>query len=494
MIPNIPNLSTLRDAMGTILLSWIAAKYINDKGGAWIWPGTIVIWGPPGVGKTTAITAATAVLTATAGKDPQDSLIRAIIRIGSGQIDREIQSRDFSQLRPPKDTNVEWRIHRFTSLAGLDPTDFTGAPTIVQSAKEDSPEIRVASVLARPAILPDPNPKGSKPYVGQIVIIEDLATATPRTAHAVAPLLIGTPARTAVSVDSKTLDVKFYELSPYTRVVADSNIPGQGVVGLNPISSFVRSRCINVGMGIEPTATQIAANPLIQPTAERVGAAHPLVRVFLTYGGGILQCTESVMETCIAFPNNRTWEFVTALCEAVDDLRQQASYLDASERALFIQNLKKYLEATVCGAVGIEMGSSFMAFAENVSGKVPSIELILSNPQTAPLPDFGESVGVIMYTLFMLVNGIQKAVKDQSTLHLPPKDRPEGCLIKYLLRVLLEKPDVRKHTEVVAAMTHMLAVGLRPTEIPRLEPYNDELTQIIALVTGELKVSKPKVS
>lgn len=491
MHTNIPNLERLEEIVGSIILCWTVAESAdrNRIGSLGKWPGTAILWGPPGVGKTTAAWIAAKVLAATPGDTPLDSLQNAVIRVGSGQLDEAIQTRDADYLSPPEKTEVQWEIRPLASLSTLDATDFAGAPVVIQTTSDDSPRVRLATVLARPALLPPlpENPQESKQYVCPILIVEDLSAATQRTTMAAAPLLMGTPSRTASSIDLSTMDVAPYELPPHTKIVGDSNLGS--VLGTTHVNSAVRNRAIHFGMGINPVAPEIASNPNVRLTPEFLETAHPLVRIFLSYGNGVLQCQDEQMEDRIAFPTLRSWSMVSAACFAVDELKKRASSLGDAEQKLFIQRLNNYWQNYVCGAVGREVGIPFLTFTMSVTQGLPSIELILANPDTAPLPDT-DSLPKVMYTLYMLANGIRTAVRDRSTLHLPPEQRPEGRLIRYCWRMLMEKPSLQKFAEVVAAINFMLARGLSYEEAARLQPFDDMITQIMALATGNLKIEQ----
>jgi len=102
---------------------------------------------------------------------------------------------------------------------------------------------------------------------------------------------------------------------------------------------------------------------------------------------------EKVSETNSAFACERSWEKVSNTLKAQEKLNVP----------------EKALTANVLGTIGKEEGSSFMSFL-SIYKELPSLDLIYSVPDTAPLPDKGRKDMFLALTIKLALQVTQENV------------------------------------------------------------------------------------
>jgi len=102
---------------------------------------------------------------------------------------------------------------------------------------------------------------------------------------------------------------------------------------------------------------------------------------------------EKVSETNSAFACERSWEKVSNTLKAQEKLNVP----------------EKALTANVLGTIGKEEGSSFMSFL-SIYKELPSLDLIYSVPDTAPLPDKGRKDMFLVLTIKLALQVTQENV------------------------------------------------------------------------------------
>jgi len=458
------NVSTINPSAALALMAAAGAAIPDPNGVGGYWPGSVVIWGPAGQGKTALVRERLRRLYGGAG-----ALALAIAR-RTGLPPRQVAEELFlpGGIHPtPEDLGAAREIpggpaelpslrrmarivlraflageeawleeaapcqglRRLVGMIAVLPTvevaDFLGVLRVNEEGRTE---------WARPAFLP---------AEGQgLMVLDDPFLGRPEIARA-ANNLLQFAALAGVEVDAPDLDPQ-YHLPPFWQVVITSNrpedVPGRALWVPDPP---IRNRALQLLMGPEeegeglPLFESDSERERIRVWAARMAAEHlrhgrragwpPAILAYLARWPEMAAVPPAVggVERA-AFATWRSWEIAGWMLRA---LREEAGRLETPEASDRAEALgRAALEATI----GREAAADFWAvLGRALDFRIPDVEDILRDPESAPIPIWEEGKEAGWVSAMWLA--VETAAAAGFRRHGEGRPALEAC--RYLLRV-----------------------------------------------------------
>lgn len=462
-IPSVPALAkgwATEAVLGAVALSWAAARRPSTRD----WPGSTFLWGPVGVGKTTAGHLLPRVLALVGDEDPFGDVVRAVIRGDGSRLIEEAMALPAGRA---------WPLIRL-QVQTMEPVDVRGIPHVVHT-----PE-------GAWAIFPPPGdfyPLAL--HERGVILVDDFPQGEPAVMRALASIL-GEGRVPAQAEPGRPLAVP-----PGWRILATGNFPDEND-GAFPVGDFLRNRMVHLHLRSEAYYPQAWARPSSSPDRAqyvrgearrwlRAFGYHPMVVAFLESHPEWVEAGAEAREL-LGFPTQRSWAMVSGIAWAEEEIAARG---EARER------LEVLLSLTVYGAVGAEAGQAFLAFRQAIrEAHLPTPLEILERGEAAPLPAARggkalEASGAIYYALRAAEAAIMASLHEARSGNLASLGRAMAYLARLGDRLARDGGAIDLLAAVLAALVRtegfaLLARQASPEAWSRLAA-NEALRRVLGL-------------
>lgn len=252
-------------------------------------------------------------------------------------------------------------------LSDREPTDLAGLPAY----NEDRTRATYMPFDEFP-LATDPlpiNPETGLQYSGWLVLLDEFKNAAPATQSAAYKFVL----------DRK---VGTHDLHPECYVMAAGNLDTDGALA-QPMSTALISRFAHLYV-------QQDLNEWISEVGSKLHNSD--IVAFLNFRKDSFYTFDPKLTTPYAAP--RTWK---ELDKVLEQFKQVSS-----------QKTKTVKYATLSGIIGSGVAADYLSFVE-LKKDIITFDQILRDPQNAPVPDMGKSLGLVWATIFMVVDNMTLA-------------------------------------------------------------------------------------